>query len=198
MRFYVYMAWHPITGDPIYVGKGCGNRISSHNYLAKNNRHYNPSIAEHIRRHGPMEFFKLREGISEAEAIETEKALIYHFGRKGFGSGTLYNRTDGGEGTSGPKTAEWRAKISAALKGKKRSAEQCKRISDAKKGIKNPKQAIWASAKFKGIPKTPEHNAKNSAAQKGRVKSPEECARISAGRRAALAARNGVKLCLHL
>ena len=189
-KFYVYMAWHPVSNEPIYVGKGCRNRHKTHNYLARKKRHYNRMIARHVEQYGPMIFEIIREGLSDAEAISTEISLIHHFGRVDTGSGTLLNLTDGGEGVSGPKTPEWCANISAALKGKIRSAEHSANISFAKKGHpshQNQKAAV--SARLKGVPKTAEHNAKNSASNKGKKRSPETCARVSAAKLAYFAAK---------
>lgn len=192
-KFYVYMAWHPVSGDPVYVGKGCGNRLSAHNYLVRKKRHYNPTITAHVELYGPLEFFIVREGLSDPEAIATEIALISRFGRADTGAGPLYNRTDGGDGWSGPKSPEHRAKISASHKGRIRSAEHSAKISASKKGKKVPKLSAVASARFKGIPKTAEHNAKNSAAQKGRPKTAEHRANISANKIAFYAAKRALE-----
>ena len=135
----------------------------------------------------------IRQRLSDDEAIKTEIALIYHFGRFDTGAGTLYNRTDGGDGWSGPKSLEHRAKIGAALRGRVRPPEWCAKISASKKGKKIPKLSAGASARFKGIPKTAEHNAKNSASQKGIPKTAEHRAKVSAGKLAYHAAKRAAE-----
>jgi hypothetical protein len=61
---------------------------------------------------------KVREGLTNAEAIETEIALISAIGRKKNG-GPLVNLTDGGDGLTGhTHSAEARVKMSKTTKGR--------------------------------------------------------------------------------
>ena len=181
-RFYVYMAWHKSTNEPIYVGKGCGNRLSCHNRDAETGLHYNKFMVEYVKQHGRMKFEIVRNNLTNQEAIQTEIDLIYYFGRKDLGFGTLFNRTDGGEGGTGPKTEDHKAKIGKALKGRVRSASHSAAISKGNKGKPKPSLSAIATARFKGVPKTKEHNAKNSAAQKGRPKTAEHKLKLRLGR----------------
>ena len=73
------------------------------------------------------------DNIEWEEALKEEKYWIQYYGRRDLGKGPLVNLTDGGEGTSG-KVKEKNPKIGLALKGKKRSDEQKKRMSEAFKG----------------------------------------------------------------
>jgi hypothetical protein len=192
-KFYVYMAWHPITGMPIYVGKGHGNR---HRYHNKNT--HNLRLANAIQKYGHINFFIIRDGISEREAFQTEMALIEHFGRADLGLGTLYNLTNGGEGTSGPKTPEWRAKIGLRHKGKIVSAETGARISASKTGYKmsdETRARMSASHKgkslsdahvaaarsgLKGVPKSEAHREALSRSKKGKPAHPNVALAASA------------------
>ncbi len=91
MRFYTYL-WLRSNGTPYYVGKGRGNRVyNSH-------PHHRPPKDRTRIIIFPM--------LNEAEAFESEKALIELFGRKDSGTGILRNLTDGGEGPAGWKPSE--------------------------------------------------------------------------------------------
>ena len=164
-QFYVYVADHPVTGEPCYVGKGKGKRAKQHNSAAMSGKHSNPHLANIIRKHGPLDFTIVRDGLSEAEAFETERALIAQFGRSNNGTGTLANKTDGGEGGAGiVMSASARAKLSAAHTGKILSEAHRQKLSRA----------------FKGKKLSPERRAKMSETQRRRVLSPEALASISA------------------
>lgn len=76
------------------------------------------------------------ENISFDDAKELEMLLISEYGRKDLKNGNLVNMTDGGEGSlnriQGENEKEKRAN---SLRGKKRTIEQRKTMSDARKGI---------------------------------------------------------------
>ena len=104
-QFYSYL-WLRVDGSPYYAGKGFGNRAyrgAAHNVHCPKDR---------IR----ILVFPM---LNEAEAFESEIALIELFGRKDLGTGCLRNLTSGGEGRSGAVVSdETRQKQSAAKKGK--------------------------------------------------------------------------------
>lgn len=88
------------------------------------------------------------------------------------------------------KSPEWRAKLSAALLGRKFSQERCKNISlsltgrigspNPMKGKKRPPEfGINQSIKMKGRKRAPEHCAKLSLVQKGKIISIETRSKIS-------------------
>lgn len=94
-KFYVYVIFRP-NGLPCYVGKGFGGRWKRHSVNSHN--HHLRNI---YRKFGPdLPIVKVREFISDFEAIETEVALISIIGRQKEG-GPLVNMTNGGEGASG-------------------------------------------------------------------------------------------------
>jgi len=102
---YVYLRE---DGTPYYVGKGKGNRA------------YAKHGAIHVPPIGRIVFYIAKD---EADAFETEIALIWYYGRKDLGLGCLRNLSDGGENP--PKTKkgrvfskEHREKISRTLKKK--------------------------------------------------------------------------------
>jgi len=87
-----------------------------------------------IKKYGIEAFtFEVLEECSEADLCERE---IYWI-EKLDSYNTGYNKTTGGEGTSGHQhSAETKAKIAAAKKGKKASAEAKAKMAAAKKGKK--------------------------------------------------------------
>jgi hypothetical protein len=163
--FYVYVADHPVTGEICYVGKGKGKRKDQHNAAALSGKHSNPHLANIIRKHGPLDFVIVREGLSESEAFETEVALIAYFGRTNNKTGCLSNKTDGGDGATGLiVSVEARAKLRAAHLGK----------------IHTPEHRAKVSAAGKGRKYSTEVRARMSEAQRNRVLSPQAKANISA------------------
>jgi hypothetical protein len=99
-RFYVYLIYNPWSGRPVYVGKGQGRRAREH----LTGERTNPDVVEFMRKcrqRGRKPDIRYdREGVTEAEALQREKALIKRYGRKDNGTGILLNRTDGGRGVS--------------------------------------------------------------------------------------------------
>lgn len=111
--FYVYVYRDPRptkNNQPVYVGKGTGDRDLSHWSRGSHNKPFQDFIA-HLKVRGlvaPCE--RVFETEVEAEAFAKEIELIALYGRRNTGTGTLFNLTDGGEGASGMrKTAEQKA-----------------------------------------------------------------------------------------
>jgi len=141
MEFYSYL-WLREDGTPYYVGKGTGNRA----WVRESHHCFPPKDRSRIL---------IFPQDSEADAFESEMALIALFGRKDNGTGTLRNMTDGGDGSSGYKhTLVGLQKMSAAHKGKRHSPAT-EFTSETWKGKKRP-------------PRTAEHRRKISEANKGK------------------------------
>jgi hypothetical protein len=100
--FYTY-AYLRKTGTPYYIGKGSGARCySSHGHVPVPSR-------ERI--------LILKKNLTEEEAWEHEKYMIFVFGRKNLGTGILLNLTDGGEGSSGAvRSSEFKLNVSKYMK----------------------------------------------------------------------------------
>jgi hypothetical protein len=112
-EYYTY-AYLKEDGLPYYIGKGKGNRL--YDYRGKN---CNPPKDR-------SSIIKLKQNLTEEEAFRHEIYMIAVFGKKCDGTGILMNIADGGNappkmyGDDSPtKRQEVRAKISAALKGRK-------------------------------------------------------------------------------
>jgi hypothetical protein len=85
--FYTYKyVWE--DGTPYYVGKGQKNRAFAD--------HGEIPVPEDRNR-----IIFLIEDVTEKEALEHESKMIKFYGRKDLGTGSLLNRTSGGQGVSG-------------------------------------------------------------------------------------------------
>lgn len=147
-QFYSYL-WLREDESPYYVGKGSGRRA----YIS-HGKFYPPRDKSLI---------VIFPQDSEAEAFESEIALIWLFGRKDLGTGCLYNSTAGGEGLSGYRhTASAKQKQSAAKIGNKHSLG----------AVRSPEFLAKLSARTKGRKASAELRAKLSAAHKGK---PNNC-----------------------
>jgi len=97
--YYVYALFRP-NGHVCYIGKGRGKRMNQHfrpsSLKTMANRHLANII---LKAGGRLPCVKIRNGLTNAEAIAIEVAFIAAIGR--LPNGPLVNRTDGGEGNSG-------------------------------------------------------------------------------------------------
>jgi len=145
--YYTY-AYLREDGTPYYIGKGSKNRIYQNNGRFCNK----PKDKSRI--------IFLKQNLTEEKAFKHEKYMIAVFGRKDLGTGILHNRTDGGEGSSGIVLSEQTKKImSEAKKGKTKTKEHRRKISEANKGKNNP---------FYGKIRTEESRKKQSESRKGK------------------------------
>jgi hypothetical protein len=100
--FYTYL-WLREDGTPYYVGKGSGNRAYKDHRIGK----------------APLGRIVIYPADSEADAFESEIALIWYHGRKDLGLGCLRNFSNGGDGPSGAiRSSITRAKLRVANLGK--------------------------------------------------------------------------------
>jgi hypothetical protein len=153
--FYIYAHYKADDPDspPFYIGKGKGKRDKS--------GRRNPYWKNISNKHGFI-IKRLAENLTEQEAWDLEKKLIARYGRLVDNTGCLCNLSEGGEGASGViHSKATKEKWSKAKKGKtweeifgaekaarireqrklrtrKHSDETKKKISESKKGSKNP------------------------------------------------------------
>jgi hypothetical protein len=99
---YVYRDPRPLKKDqPVYVGKGTGDRDMSHWSKGSHNKPFQDFIS-HLKQRGLVALCeRVFETEVEAEAFTKEIELIALYGRRNLKTGTLFNLTDGGEGGSG-------------------------------------------------------------------------------------------------
>jgi hypothetical protein len=80
LNYYVYLLKDPTTHEVFYVGKGKGNRITSHNLEALVYGEKRSEKLEKIRAitgsNREVELVVLRHGLTEKEAFEVEAAVI--------------------------------------------------------------------------------------------------------------------------
>jgi hypothetical protein len=102
--FYVYVYRDPRlskNNQPVYVGKGAGDRDLSHWSRGSHNKPFQDFIS-HLKQRGLVATCqRVFETEDEAEAFAKEIELIALYGRRNLKMGTLFNLTDGGEGGSG-------------------------------------------------------------------------------------------------
>lgn len=100
--FYVYLHRDRVTKVPFYVGKGRGLRSSDPT-------HRSAEWREHVATlNGDYEVLIVHSGLIEKDAFLEEARLILQFGKRSEGTGTLVNRTDGGEDEMGAPFIEIR------------------------------------------------------------------------------------------
>jgi hypothetical protein len=191
--FYVYGLWTPgaFDLDQIrYVGKGCGMRVIA--------RRRSKRVAEWIAEVGEPHFDLLAANMTEAEAFALEIELIAKYGREGIDEGgVLWNVTTGGAGAPGQKMSpDAIAKTVAALRGRPKSAEHRAALSAAKKGKPQTEAQIAGAVARRGWKHTAASRAKLGAALSARNKAswsamtPEERSEKMADRTAAAATAN--------
>jgi hypothetical protein len=180
-QFYAYIYRDPSRNfQPIYVGKGQGKRSHSHlNNRDKPHKKENKSFMGRLRKMkeiGIEPVIQIFNCESEELAHLFEEEAIDKYGRIDLGKGSLFNHTNGGEGTSGRiASVETRQKMSIARKGKSPSPETRQKLSDANKGEKHLMFGKSLSAAYrqkisetmKGKSRSPETRQKISDAQKG-------------------------------
>lgn len=98
--FYVYIYFHPQTNVPFYVGKGKGDRKFHHWWCKKH--HSNESLRCILQECASNNQRPIIKVIfchdNEKIVFEYEKQIIIKYGRIDLGTGTLCNKTTGGEG----------------------------------------------------------------------------------------------------
>lgn len=116
--FYVYEHWRPDTGQCFYVGKGHGPRA----YDLSNRNDHHKGIQQKLKDAGrEIEVRLIQERLSENAAFDLEIARIALWRAR---ENVLANHTPGGEGRKGYRPSpETRARMSAAQRGRRHSAE---------------------------------------------------------------------------
>ncbi len=132
MKYYTY-AYLREDGTPYYIGKGSRHRI----------REYH---SKYVKVPPKDRRLILKRFIDEDTAYQHEIYMISVYGRKDNNTGILINRTNGGDkppknnvagwnrGLKQPCKPERAAKVSAALKGHKKSPEWRESLSKAMRG----------------------------------------------------------------
>lgn len=181
--FYVYVYRDPRpskNNQPVYVGKGTGDRDLSHWSKGSHNKPFQDFIS-HLKQRGfvaPCQ--RVLETENEAEAFAKEVELIALYGRRNTNTGTLFNLTDGGEGGSGTvRTAEHKASDSAHTLKHWQDPEYREKVVAAQKAVQGTPEAramksensaeAWAKPAVREKRQTGIKRARSSAASKAKT-----------------------------
>jgi NUMOD3 motif len=167
-KYYCYIYFHPVFGYPIYVGQGLKHRVRQH-YSGSVNTKLNALIDEYGH---AVPSLIVRNNLTKAEAIASEKDYIAAIGREADGSGPLYNISPGGYDVA-PET---RTKMSAVLIGNKRGVGNQNHLGHKHSAEVRAKMSASVQNRFESA----EERAKASVSQIKRFESAEERAKIGA------------------
>jgi hypothetical protein len=198
--FYVYVYYDPRPlklNQPVYVGKGTGDRDISHWSRGSHNKPFQDFIS-HLKQRGLVATSRrVFETAKEEQAFVKEIELIELYGRRDIKTGTLFNRTDGGEGASGYvknniekevdrhgtllnwQKPEYRAKVIAAQIAAQNTPKALSTKSENSKALWQ-QQPDKMAAGIKAARSTKESKAKTSAQAKAQWADPEYAARQTA------------------
>ena len=118
MEYYTY-AFLREDGTPYYIGKGKGKRA------------YDKKRSVFIPPKERVIF--LKKNLTEEQAFEHEKYMIFLFGRKDNGSGILLNKTDGGDGVSGSIWSDEQRKKASKERKQRKWWYKGKKVSHSEK-----------------------------------------------------------------
>lgn len=200
--FYVYVYRDPRptkNNQPVYVGKGTGDRDLSHWSRGSHNKPFQDFLA-HLKARGLVVICeRVFETEDESAAFAKEVELIALYGRRNLGKGPLFNLTDGGEGAAGMrKTAEqravdgqfsrehwqqpeYRAKIIAAQKAVQGTPEaRAMKSENSAEAWADPEVRVKRQTGIKRSRSTEESKAKTSAQAKAQWSDPEYAAKQTA------------------
>jgi hypothetical protein len=198
--FYVYVYRDPRPTknmQPVYIGKGTGDRDLSHWSRGSHNKPLQDFLS-HLRSIGAQPICaRVFETENEAEAFAKEVELIKLYGRRDLKTGTLFNRTDGGEGAFGAvrteeqklsngkftkehwQDPEYRAKVIAGQIKAQNTPESLESKSVNSKKMWETKGDTVAQS-IKEARNTEESKAKTSAQAKAQWADPEYAAKQAA------------------
>lgn len=151
MPAFIYCLKDPTTGDVRYIGKADDpkRRLVKHLRESSQRKNHLGNWLRSLKREKPT-LVILHEVAEHRSWAEEERRYISCALALGI---DLVNATGGGEGGSGPRSAETRAKISAKKKGVFRTPESCATMSAAHTGVKlSSEHRAAQSAARKGVP----------------------------------------------
>ena len=198
--FYVYVYKDPRPTknmQPVYVGKGTGDRDLSHWSRGSHNKPLQDFLA-HLRKIG-MTYIceRVFKTENEKEAFDKEVDLIKLYGRRDIKTGCLFNRTDGGDGASGAVRTDEEKLVNHnhGLRNWQKPEYRAKVIAGQIKAQNTPQaletksvnsKKLWAAQgdtlakSIKEARNTEESKAKTSAQAKAQWSDPEYAAKQTA------------------
>jgi len=188
---YCYRHIRPDTNVPFYIGIGVKNRKNPISFESDYHRAF-ACVGKRRPLHWKRIFDKndgkivveiIYESSSREEIKNKEKEFIQLYGRVDLGTGSLINKTDGGDGGKGYRhSEEAKKKISSALTGLIRPPEERLKNSLSKIGIPTGRKAphlVKINQERKGVPKSIEVKNKISKTLTGRYKGGENHKAVS-------------------
>ena len=167
----IYQIRHVASGR-IYVGQTVdfGRRWAKHRLELNRGRHHNPHLLAAWEMYGPDAFVFEPLIICRLNDLDLYEQCVLD------GFSPEFNWAKTASSRRGvPMSAETRAKIGAALKGRKRPAEFCEKLRVANFGkVASPESKAKMRAAKVGRPLCPEHAAKVAHNNRTRVRTPEE------------------------
>lgn len=158
MPVFIYCLKDPTTGDVRYIGKANNPKKRFIKHLRESSKRKN-HLGNWLRSlKGEKPILAILHEVAEHEFwVGEERRYISCARALGV---DLVNATGGGEGGSGPRSMETRAKISAKKRGVLRTAEACAAMSVAHVGVKlSPEHRAAQSVARKGVPWSPARRA---------------------------------------
>lgn len=159
--FYVYQYLDPISQEPLYIGKGTGDRLNDHWRLTlkgkpTTNKHWTAKLALMMQAGLEPVIEILESNLTAAEALIVEERLIKQFGRRDYDKdGILYNHLiKSTDWTGAHHSQETKDKIGRAHKGKKLAAWHVVAIKQANTGKLISQEHKAAISKANSGPKT--------------------------------------------
>jgi hypothetical protein len=200
--FYVYVYRDPRpskNNQPVYVGKGTGDRDLSHWSRGSHNKPFQDFISHLKQRDLVAPCQRVFETEDETEAFAKEVELIALYGRRNLKTGTLFNLTDGGEGGSGTvwtfaqkaatgrisldkwQRPEYRAKVVAAQTAAQGTSEaRAAKSENSAEAWAKPETRQKRQQGIKQARSTDASKAKTSAQAKAQWGNPEYAAKQTA------------------
>jgi hypothetical protein len=102
--FYTYIYFNPETDVPFYVGKGKDDRANTHIKGLSSGNKYAMGRIRNLRAKGIEPTVEIIHTTNETAAFWLERCFIAAYGRKDLGTGSLQNKSDGGEGATGRRS----------------------------------------------------------------------------------------------
>lgn len=180
-QFYTY-EYKDVNGNTIYIGKGFGKRAWKHfcpSVLSQIGRYLRKRACEGLTLHPTLTYHK-----NELTALALEIFWIKVHGRLDLRTGTLFNKTDGGETTLGYlHSVETKEKLRLAKLGRPNSIE-----SNLKNAVSNSGRKMSPNTKAAlrkchvGAKRSEESKALMSFKRKGRIVDPIRQKEITAKR----------------
>jgi group I intron endonuclease len=172
-----------ISDSAVYVGQSmaCRSRINQHKHHLRKGNHRNTRLQRAYNKHGEESFmFRVLE-ICDANSLDEREQ--FHLDKARSGGLVVFNMGDVAACPNrgrklGPLSDEHRLKIANAVKGYKKSPEECLAIAERARGRKTTDETKEKQRQAKlGRKLTDEHRASLSKARKGKPHPTNEAAR---------------------